>query len=171
MIASKELMDKKLSASEFLQRCSFRQKNLPHCVIDTTDKYINSMEDDDSSDGDNNPEADINTPYTLTSTATNQPSTSSNQNTISQCVCCWFAKPSVLALPCKHVASCNTSCCWSIVKQGFVDRLLSEEGIDFFALEKRAREDPEFKIPATHLPKCPYCRAPVETSITDVYIP
>lgn len=160
MTASKELMDKKLSASEFLQRCSYKQKILPNCVIDTTDKYINSMEDDDDSEADQN-EIDLNMPSTSSSAA-------SSQTAISQCVCCWAAKPSVLLLRCKHVSSCNT--CWSIVKQGFIDRLRIEQGIDFLELEKMAGDDPAFKIPAAQLPKCPYCRAPVDKSITDVYI-
>lgn len=164
MVASKELLAKKLTSSEFLQRCSYKQKILPHSVIDTSDKFVSLFEDQFDDDEQNKPDVDLNLPSTSADLST----PSSSQSAVTQCACCWYAKPSVLLLPCKHVSACTN--CWTMVRQGLSERL-QRVGVDFAELEQRSRNDPTFKIPTDQLPKCPYCRAPVETAITDVFIP
>lgn len=163
MTASKELLAKKLTAAEFLQRCTNKGKLLPSCVKDTTEKYINcdSVDDDElDNKDDDNIDDDIN----LTSTS------SSVQHAKAQCSVCKDLPPAFMFLPCTHVTACKD--CWSTIKEMLIERLQAENGEDFDynELEQRAADDPTFSIPQNMLPKCPYCRKPVTTSI-ECYVP
>lgn len=149
MTASKDLLAKKITAYEFLQRCSFRNAVLPSSVMDTTDRFVNDMEDSDFEES-----------------PASQSSTSGSESM--HCLICHSAPLSLMALPCFHLSMCDSY--WDVIREDFKAELRAHGDVfDYDEFIRDADRVNDFVIPAELLPRCPVCREGVR-KVWRVYV-